>query len=682
MKGERRKGHRPFLALIAFSLAALGAADAAPRTTVEEFFKKRVDTSIPELSGIPALMAAGDIAGAEKAFADYVRATMPADRIIDEWLGRDYSPKALSNLAARARTVMDYTLVSCRIPHHFADHRVDWHINPTPDKYKEWTWQLNRFDSVMPLGEYYAATHDEAAVPVWVDMTDSWIDQSPVPDQGVGPHATDNWRTLDASCRIGNWGRLFAAFLRSPQLSDAFVTRYCISVWEHGWRLRAHTTQGNWLLGELDALMQIAAFHPYLKDAPEWGAYARRRRNEEVLNQFYPDGFHYELTTAYHGAVTLGSIALRKFYAKFGPEPPADLDGRIERMFEVYTRLCRPNGTLPSLNDGEEAPVAQWCALGASLYPRRADFLWFATRGRDGARPDFLSCAFPYAGAVVFRDSWERDGIWAYMDASPYGRGHQHEDKLNFLLDAYGRTMLTEGGNYIYDNSPMRKYALSTRSHNTVRVDGCDQSQWRTYRWRNEDINRKAEFEFETTPKRDRARAAFKAGYGPQGIPVVHDRTALFLKGEEGLPPFFVIVDRLVASDGKEHRFEIIWHLEESNLSITNSTFTADFGKGVGLFASTSADDAAIKDRKGQRKPELQGWMPLWIVGPHEDRPIPTPVVEGRFTGARRIVTVLCPYRDGASPIRGVRASDDPAETVFTLLLADGTERTLDEAVP
>ena len=662
-----------------FACVTAEAMAAGPRTSAEEFFAKHVDTSVPDLAGIPALMEKGEVQAAKKIFADHVRTTMPTDKIIDEWLGRKYPPRALSNLTARARTVMDYTLVSCRIPHHFADHKVDWHINPTPDKYKEWTWQLNRFDSVMPLGEYYVATHDEAAVPVWIDLVDSWIDQSPVPDQSVGAHATDNWRTIDACCRVGNWDRLFPAFLSSPQITDDFITRYCISMWEHGWRLRTHTTSGNWLLGELDALMQISTFHPYFKEAKEWGPYARRRRNEEVLNQFYPDGFHYELTTAYHGATTLGSIALRKFYMKFGPEPPTNLTERIERMFDVYVRICRPNRKTPSLNDGEEAPIAQWCGFGASLFPEREDFKWLASGGRAGTKPDFLSYAFPYAGALIFRDSWDRDGIWAYMDASPYGHGHQHEDKLNFLLDAYGRAMLIEGGNYIYDQSPMRKYALSTRSHNTIRIDGLDQSQWRTYRWRNEDINKKADYEFETTSGRDRARASFKAGYGPRGLKATHDRTVLFMKEFEGLTPFFVIVDRVTAPDEKQHKFEILWHCEESDLSITNSTFTADFGKGVGLFAATSAADASITDKKGQKKPELQGWKPLWIVEPHEDCPIPTPVIEGTFTGARRIVTVLYPYRDGKCPLKGVRASDDPEETALTLILEDGTERRLDE---
>ena len=98
------------------------------------------------------------------------------------------------------------------------------------------------------------------------------------------------------------------------------------------------------------------------------------------------------------------------------------------------------------------------------------------------------------------------------------------------------------------------------------------------------------------------------------------------------------------------------------------------------MFAATSATNAVLTDKKGQTKPELQGWKPLWINGPHKDQPIPTVAVEGGFSNATRIATVLYPYGDGNCPVRGVRASADPAATDITLLLANGSEITIDEA--
>ena len=666
--------------ILACASIAQAAAFAGPRTPVAEFFEKHVDTSVPALAGIPGKMAAGDIAGAEKIFADHVRATLRNDALNKDWLGRKYEGKALRALKRRAEEIMDYRLSSCGMPHHFTDHKVDWDLNPTFNKYKEWTWQLSRHPFWTTLAEYYTATGDEKAVTVWIDMISSWFDQALVPEK-ASPGATHCWRTIEAGIRMSGWSRQVAAFAKSPQVTDEFLTRYFISIWEHGWRLRNNSTNGNWLLMELHGLLRITLLYPFLSDAPEWKAYALKRLQEEFSRQVYPDGFQYELATGYHGVVISNYLGVFDLYEQLGLEKPEFIRKGLEKMFEAYVRISTPSAGTPAINDGSNVNVARWCRRASALYPDRADFRWFATDGKEGAPPDYLSTVFPWAGAVVFRTSWAKDAVWGYMDGSPFGRGHQHEDKLNFVMHAYGKVMLTEGGNYMYDSSDCRKYVLSTRAHNTIRIDGFEQNRRRTYRWHDEDINVKADVEFSSSPARDRARSVYKDGYGPQQKPVTHDRTVLFLKEEPGLAPFFVVVDRLSAPNDRSHAFEIRWHLEECKLAIEGQNFTGDFGNGLGLAAATSDASAKITDMKGQHEPYFQGWMPIWIGGPHEHRPIPTPVVQGTFSGAKRIVTVLYPYRDGKNVLRGVTADADPQATSFTLTLADGTTRTLDERV-
>ena len=664
--------------ILACAGIAQAVAFAGPRTPAAEFFEKHVDTSVPTLAGIPGKMAAGDLAGAEKIFADHVRASLRNDALNKDWLGRKYEGKALRALKRRAEEIMDYRLSSCGMPHHFTDHKVDWDLNPTFNKYKEWTWQLSRHPFWTTLAEYYTATGDEKAVTVWIDMISSWFDQALVPEK-ARPGATHCWRTIEAGIRMSGWSRQIAAFAKSPQVTDEFLTRYFISIWEHGWRLRNNSTNGNWLLMELHGLLRITLLYPFLNDAPEWKAYALKRLQEEFSRQVYPDGFQYELSTGYHGVVVHNYLGVFELYEQLGLEKPEFIRKGLEKMFETYVRISTPSAGTPAINDGSNANVARWCRTATKLYPQRADFRWFATEGKEGAPPDYLSTVFPWAGAVVFRTSWAKDAVWGYMDASPFGRGHQHEDKLNFLLTAYGKVMLTEGGNYMYDSSDCRKYVLSTRAHNTIRVDGFEQNRRRTYRWKDEDINVKADVEFSASPARDVARSAYRDGYGPQQKPTVHDRTVLFLKEEPGLAPFFVVIDRLTAPNDRPRAFEIMWHLETCQLTIDGQNFTGDFGNGIGLAAATSDASAKITDMKGQHEPYFQGWMPIWVGGPHEHRPIPTPVAQGSFNGAKRIVTVLYPYRDGKNVLRGVTADADPQATSFTLTLADGTTRTLDE---
>ena len=155
----------------------------------------------------------------------------------------------------------------------------------------------------------------------------------------------------------------------------------------------------------------------------------------------------------------------------------------IEKAYDMYPHLSRPDRYLPAVNDSGLVSLVGQMKSAIRLYPNRADFRWFATEGSEGHAPDYLSYVFPYAGAVVFRSSWAKDAVWCYMDCSPFGRGHQHEDKLNVLISAYGKNMVVEPGNYAYDGSEMRKYVLSTRAHNTILVDGLEQRTRRGWKW-------------------------------------------------------------------------------------------------------------------------------------------------------------------------------------------------------
>ncbi len=656
------------------SLAVAAACAAGPRTTVEEFFLKHLDTSIPKLSSIPAKMSAGDVAGAEKVFADYIRATIRPEVLNCDWIGKKYSDAEIKKLKDDAEKIMDYQLSSCGTPHHFKDHKVDWELNPTFNKYKEWTWQLSRHPFWTTLAEYYTATHDERAAGTYVDMITSWFDQALVPLK-AGPSATLCWRTIEAGIRMYGWSRQIHAFVKSPAATDEFLTRYFISIWEHGWRLRNNTSRGNWLLMELHGLIRISLLYPFLNDAPEWEAFALKVLRGEFDHQVYPDGFQNELATGYHYVVILNYRRVYEVYKVLGRTPPEFIQKGLENMFDAFIRIMQPNGYTPDLNDGDHMNVRATMDWAVEMYPSRADIRWIATNGREGVPPDYLSCVFPYAGAVIFRTSWARDAVWAYMDASPFGAGHQHEDKLNFTLYAYGKDMITEGGNYMYDSSDCRRYVLSTRAHNTIRINGEEQNCRKTYRWMDEDIRKKADVVFSATPKRDYATASYVDGYGKDLDMTRHERSVAFLKSEPGLKPFFVVTDRLVAPDKNARDWEAMWHLENSKFAIEGTAFKADFGGGVGLAAFVSDPGVKIVDMKGQYKPYFQGWKPIWKGGPHEHRPIPTPVVQGRFSGSHRVVTVIYPYEGGTCPIKAVRASTDVNDDGCVLVLADDTQR-------
>ena len=554
----------------------------------------------------------------------------------------------LASSYGSAEDTMNYTFTVCGVKHHFENKTIDWSFNPTYNGYKEWPWQFARMRFLPNLAAYYEKTGDEKAAETFVALVTSFIDGAPPPPFESRPGATKSWRTLDTGLRATSWIGSYFAFTNSPALTPAFRAKFRRSLDDHVRRLEKPMTSNNWRIMELRGLVDILLAFPDIERADEIRASAERELADVLNKQLYPDGFHFELSTGYHTILDGDFAALASCYRRFGRKPPDFLEKGIELAFELYPHLTRPDRILPKLNDSGTVPIVPKMKTAARLFPHRRDFLWFATNGRDGEKPPYLSYAFPYSGAVVFRTSWDRDAVWGYVDMSPFGRGHQHEDKLNFLLFAYGKEMLCEGGNYAYDASDMRKYVVSTRAHNTVRIDGKDQNARKFWKWTDDKLREKADFSFTTTPARDVAASTFSFGYGrgeDWSGAVRHTRTVEFVKDAQDGRPYFRITDDLVSSDDQIHAYEQLWHLETCELDLSADRFTADFGDGVTLEAAFKSENGRLVDLIGTTEPELQGWMPILPAGPHEHRPIHTPTLKGAFTGKAKLVAVFRPVR-------------------------------------
>ena len=416
--------------------------------------------------------------------------------------------------------ILSGELISCSTPHQF-EGEVDWFINPTFNQYKEWTWQLSRHSEWGILAERYRATGDERFAEGFVRYFESWVHQALVPENADGG-ATLCWRTIEAGIRMGGvWQWALHSFYRSPHFTDDVLVDWYKSVWEHGWRLRNFHRTGNWLIMEMNGLAQIGILYPQFLDAPAWKAYAFDRMVEELDAQIYPDGWQVELSTGYH-QVDINNYQWLIDVCNAYDEPiPAAFHASMERMHAVNVLMMMPDGRLPDLNDGGWHEVARLMRSAVKDYPGRADFLWAQTKGAQGRPPAETSHAFPYAGYYVMRSGWEPDAMWAVLDAGHFGYGHQHEDKLSLLLHAYGRLLLTEGGNYAYDASEMRRYVLSTRAHNTIRVDGEDQNRRLAYDRARFDVAIPSDGSLRITPEYDVAEGIYDEGYGPEAQRVV-----------------------------------------------------------------------------------------------------------------------------------------------------------------
>jgi hypothetical protein len=357
----------------------------------------------------------------------------------------------------------------------------------------------------------------------------------------------------------------------------------------------------------------------------------------------------------------------------------------MEQMHAVNVLMMMPDGRLPDVNDGGWQEVARLMNSAVKDYPQRADFEWAHTKGQAGQPPEATSHAFPYAGYYVMRTGWQPDAVWALLDGGHFGYGHQHEDKGNVLMHAYGRLLLTEGGNYAYDNSEMRRYVLSTRAHNTIRVDGHDQNRRLRYNRQAFDVAIPSDGAWRFTPHYDVAVSIYDEGYGPMGERTVrHERKVILLKLAPGvgkLGPFAIVVDRLTPATSVAHTYQAMWHLNTERAYARDVVVqSADPDQSNLAILSASQEGLTVAVVSGQETPEWQGWKAVKNHQQGEYAPTPTALVEWKVSGPARWVTMLYPTPAGeACPIKSVIASPDVADSSIRLALADASVLDLSE---
>jgi hypothetical protein len=666
---------------------------AGPRMTDAELFAA-LDLDGGGLAAVKAATEAEDWAGARAALAGYMRSRERPRWFFD---GRKRPAPATQpnrKLVAEADRYARNELVSVGVWHAFGED-IDWTANPTANHYLEWTWQLSRHHFWRTLGRAYGETGDEEYARAFVRQMRDWVHDNPVPrnkaDQGPG----SRWRTIEAGIRVSqSWPEAFYRFLTSPSFTDDDLCLMVKSFAEHARYLREFPTRGNWLMMEADGLYHVGALFPEFREAAAWRRVAMQRLYDELVNQVYPDGAQYELSTNYH-LVTLDNARWALELARLNDYAvPADYVDRMEGMYTFNLYMARPDWRLPDLNDGYEHDVRPSMRDAVRYFPKREDFRWVATGGREGRRPAQTSYAFEYAGFLVMRSGWDPRARWGLLEVGPFGAAHQHEDKLNLLLYAYGRPLLIEAGNYAYDTSQWRRYVLSSYAHNVILIDGL--GQHRRGGDRREYVVR------ESLPHKWRSTESFDYAAGTYGnvacerygkgnvLPARWSRHVLFVKDGASNPDarrgYWLVVDGLEPTDDATHVYEAMFHLDGDAAKMDASTGRVDTTKdGAANLAIVPADGIPVQVRvvKGQETPHVQRWVRDGGLSDYRMRAVPTAIYRQERAGPTAFIYVFYPTPAGAdaADIRVEAVRIDPRGTSTVRVTIDGAVDTLSVGV-
>lgn len=539
--------------------------------------------------------------------------------------------------------------------------KIDWYANPTkgPERTHCWNENLNRHFHFRDLSRAYWETGDERFAEALVEQWLDWIRSCPRPllsSGNRGPACT--WQTLTTGIRLeSTWPEAFYRVLGSKAMTDSAIVTIMKSIYEQAEHLVRWPSGGNWLTEESIGLYTAGMLFPEFRRAKEWRRIAIERLYRQVDEEVYPDGMEYELAPGYNCWVLRNYLNLLERAELNGLEGeiPPDFKSKLEKMFNYLLYASTPQRQLPGLNDSHPVDVRGLLLAGYELFPHREDFLFVATDGREGRPPEETSHAFPYSGHYIMRSGWERDALYLLFDSGPFGAGHQHEDKLHFVLHAYGRRLVLDAGNYKYDRSKWRRYIVSTAAHNTVMVDGHGQNRWRkreTYIWPkpwDKPIPPGNDTVWRSGPDLDYVKGTYRDGYGPKGeIKVVHERHVLFVKPAK----FFVILDVLTPEDEKAHLYEALFHLDAEGAEVLDggAVRTTNEGSANLWILPLPVEGLSVRIVKGEEDP-VQGWAN------HPWRPVPTAIYSVKGEGTRKMLFVLFPLPPGRDepPVKYVK---------------------------
>ena len=365
---------------------------------------------------------------------------------------------------------------------------IDWELLASEDR--SWNFALNEW---RPIDSVLTA-HTQSSNPQYLSLAlafaSDWIIKNPYSppevdagvedfgwyDMAVGRRSYRTAYILDAACRdssatpeqIGQiWGSLLDHFdYLSDDANIAFQSN-------HG--LYQAT-------GQFAAATRFVGFTPIA----QFRLQAMRRLNHLVDKHFSSEGVHLEHSPDYHRNL----VKLFEGIAPLGlaNEFPS-LAARIEESEDVLAWMILPNRRLANLGDTDYRDLSK-----GAIKDSQSPLLRYAlSSGHEGSATSQRMGIFPESGLAVLRSGWpdaEHYDRASYLaqQAGFHSRTHKQADDLSFiwydrgteiLIDAgrYGYLGRTETGSGLWNqgfwySDPRRIYVESTRSHNTVEIDG------------------------------------------------------------------------------------------------------------------------------------------------------------------------------------------------------------------
>lgn len=638
-------------------LSRMGPREIAGRVADETRKRRWRHGGHGQASALPGRrFAAGLDAGAVAAIPSDARARLltTADRLLDgygEFFGLTRSDLIAPDWAHDPRTGRRAPSDTYAFDIAYRDDRVVGDIKQL--------WELSRHQHLTVLAAAYAVSGEQRYAQRVADHLKSWWAANP-PLRGV------HWVSgIELGIRLLSWvwvRRLLDGWHGAPGLFEENPEALHQLWWHQRW-LVALPSRGssanNHAVAEQAGLLASACAFDWFPESARWAERAMAALDRHLRHNTYGSGLNAELATEYHGLVLeLGLAGVVEADAA-GMEIPDSSWLVLNRMTDALAAVVDVTLRPPRQGDADDgyglvldgAGGDRWAALlrtGAALFGR-LDW-WPATPGGDVLSPLLRSLArapraavtrpatrpahFADAGLTLLRTPAAGGEIWCRCDGGPHGftsiAAHAHADALSIEVRHDGVDVLADPGTYCYHSEPQwRAYFRSTLGHNTMELDGRDQSvSGGPFLW--------------TRHARTRVIAS-----GPNAWCAEHDGYA---RGREG-----AIHRRSVELDPSRRELKVIDEVDDSNAATPRRCRLA-FHLGPSVTAMVDGNTATLawtvegRERRGtlELPPEL-----TWTVHRGESDP-PLGWYSAGFGRRQPSPTLLGTGLAGTSPLTTV----------------------------
>ncbi|MBI2816615.1 MAG: alginate lyase family protein [Acidobacteria bacterium] len=526
--------------------------------------------------------------------------------------------------------------------------------------------ELNRHQHLPRLAKAYYLTGEERYAREAVAQMRSWIEQNP-PGYGVNWHSS-----LEIAIRAISWLWTICLLLPSPAFDENSARGISCSLLSQLDHVNdypsIYSSPNTHLIGEAAAVFMGGLMFTEYRNAARWRDRGASLLISEMKKQVSEEGVHGELSTYYH-CYTLDFYLQAMLLARHnGFAFPDWMWQRLERMTEFVMHLTRPNGTLPLLGDDDggralaldETSYSTFndaLCCGAALF-RRSDFKYLAGRFYQetfwlmgepalsafdalASRPATSATAYyPGAGYFIQRSDWTPGASQLIFDCGSLGiinGGHGHADALAITLHSSGHDLLTDPGTYTYNGGGhWRNFLRGTRAHNTVVVDGRDQSEpGGTFQWRRKAKSRLV-----------RQRSAGDLHYlegehdGYANLGVTHRRRVFYFR-----PHYWIIADEMLGSG--THDFDAYYHFGcEIKTELRGCGAIASAGD-AGLHLAFQSSAVLEPELVGPQMAPIRGWVSNRYGEKH---PSASLRLHFRSETPAKLISVLLPFNE----VRGV----------------------------